>query len=115
MRVFFDTVSSIKKTFIVAWHDSPCRGSPRYARRLRPTLTVTLEQPRASARNAAAMRERMRKLAASGAVSHQYVQLAESEADTSAAQVALAQAQLERPIALCRLASCPPACASTAR
>ena len=58
-------------------------------------LEAALAQARASARNAAAVRERMRKLAASGAVSHQDVQLAETEADTSAAQVALAQAQLD--------------------
>ena len=57
-------------------------------------LEAALVQAQASARQAVAVRERMHKLAASGAVSRQDVQQAETEADTTEAQVALARAQL---------------------
>ena len=58
-------------------------------------LAAALVQAQANARHAAAVRERMLKLAASGAVSRQDVQLAETQADTTGAQVALARAQLD--------------------
>lgn len=58
-------------------------------------LAAALVQAQANARHAAAVCERMRSLAASGAVSRQDVQQAEANADTTAAQVALVRAQLD--------------------
>lgn len=58
-------------------------------------LQAGLQQAKASARNAVAVRDRMLKLAASGAVSRQDVQAAETEADTLEAQIAVVQARLD--------------------
>lgn len=58
-------------------------------------LQAELLQAQASARNAVAVRERMRKLAASGAVSRQDVEAAETQADTLDAQIAVTQARLD--------------------
>jgi len=58
-------------------------------------LQAELLQARAGARNAVAVRERMLTLAASGAVSRQDVQAAETQADTLEAQVAVTQARLD--------------------
>lgn len=58
-------------------------------------LQAELLQARANARNAEAVRERMQKLAASGAVSRQDVQAAETQADTAQAQIAVTQARLD--------------------